>query len=247
MVREARPKQVVIDTALSVFGSGDYPFEAETDGERLFFKRDWKDGVLLGNGTVSKETASFRYIVELSDKGTWHGYDMDLESMLKGDMRGKVHVSGSAFVGHEIRMRKEIAVDAGNGLSDFGFNTEEIHRPVKEFMTNMGWQYKEPGVRMTALEGSGLATYKGIGALFTLLGLAGTAMFVFLEVWPALILTGLFLALGIWALGVGFGKAWMPVFSVKATIAIVAGTFIVGYGLIFLVLVIVLLLNGGSL
>lgn len=239
-----KEKQAVLVEAAALFNNEDYPFSVEMDGDRLFCIVDWKNATFLGLGSISKEVATYRYIVKLEDDGTFHGYDMDIDTMAKANLKGHVRVSGNAFAGHEIRFHKEIGVDAENGVQMYGFNTEKIHKPVKEFFEKKGFTYKEPDVQMVVMEGSGRTIYKALGVLFSLLGIAGTVLFLSIGVWPALFFTGLFIALGFWALGVGLGKAWMPIFSAKMVIKITVGVFAVSWGLVMLVMLILALTGG---
>lgn len=236
--------QAVLEEAAALFNSGDYPFSAEVDGSRLLCRVTWKDAALLGLGTVSREVSTFRYIVELKEDGTFHGYDMDADMAANFDMHGHMRVSGSAFVGHEFRLHKEFGVDAEEGIRTYGFNTAKIHKPVKEFFTGKGFTYRDPDLQMVALEGGALTVYKTLGVLFTLIGVSGIALFLSIGVWPAAFIPGIFAALGLWALGVGAGKAWMPLFSPKMVVKITIGTFAASWGIILLVLGLIALAGG---
>lgn len=239
-------KQQVLLMAVQHFREGDFPFTVERDGDRLVFALNWKDARIAGLKSISKETGDFVYVVELDgEKGTFYGYDIDEETYRRMGADGKFRMSGSSFVGHEIRFHKEAGLDMKDGMKAWEFSTEDIHVPVKEFFTGQGWKYKEPDLRMVSLTGTSALVYKGISTLFMIIGIAGSALFLSIGLWPALFLTGIFVLLGIWALGVGFGKAWMPVMSVKMTLKVVGLSFAISWGAVLVILFVVFGLKGG--
>lgn len=236
----------VLRKAQAEFMKTDYPFTADIEDGRLVLKWRWKDGVFVGPGGISKEVSEFRYVVEVKDDGTFYGYDADAESVMALKKGGKLSVSGRSFIGHEVRIHKEIAVgkqaDSAAGMQEMSFRTTDIHQPVRAFFEQMGYRYKEPNVTWIKMPDGHRSTYFGIGGLFSFIGIGGVILFLSLGLPVVALLPGLFLCIGIWSFLVAARRIPFPVFSTRFVLILTGLTFAVSFLAAFLALIAMYLL-----
>ncbi len=241
-------EQDILNKAAQALNTEENPFTAEVVNGRLVVSWRWKDAVTFGFGTVTKDVQDFRYVVVLGENHTFYGYDSRDSLIMDADIRGSAGVQMSSFTGHEVRLRKEIAIgknkgEKNAGIREWNFSTKRIHEPVRQFFEENGWRYKEPSV--TWVETSNKKLYKCLGLLFGSIGLILSLVFFLEGVIPMLCMGAVFLLAAVWTFLVGLGKAKLPVFSMKAILIFMAAFFAGVYGLIFLVLFIYLKVMGG--
>lgn len=231
-----RDKQAILEKACRLLNIEGNPFSAEIDGDRLIVSWRWQDAVQLGVKSVSKVVSEFRYVVVLNDNGTFYGYDTDSRTVM-GAHAGGAYAQTGSFIGHEIRIRKEISLELGDDglkVGVYHFSTKLVHDTVKKvFRENLGLKYHEPAVTWVMAEGALKLSFLFIGILFSIIGILGTLLFLGMGIWQGSCITGVFVLLGIWAALTGIGVWKVPVFSVKAGLIFTFGTIIIGWVLAF--------------
>lgn len=216
----------------------------ESDGV-LTVKWRWKDAVQLGFTSITKETAEYRYAVVLDyEHKTFYGYDTDESTSAGLDRKGIISLRGRSFVGHEVKLHRELALSTDNGIRDWGYSTKRVHDAVRDVLEAEGWGYREPGVTWVSLGGSSRLTYCAIGAVFFLAGLLFLVPAVLEGAWPMGLFTALFALTGFWAVLAGTGRRVVPVFSVRICIILTLGITVGAFVLAFLVAGALMLFSG---
>lgn len=152
------------------FNAMDVPYQLEmiTDGgsgeKYVVAKCKWMDANYFQNFAITEEIQSFAVYVKMEPNGRYRFFD-STEALISsgGYLNNTLGASDyrSSFYGKTLRFRKTYVLGKDNvngrtGLVGFTLNTESVHRPLKEWLKENGYQkrratYKDliNGLRMS--------------------------------------------------------------------------------------------------
>ena len=124
------------------------PWAVTVEGDSIVARWKWMDATFFAPAEVNDETKAFTFTVTLNDKGKWKEIDKTEEKSSGVKMSGgtlSFGTSSSSFKGKT--NQKSFTFGAGKdnqtgetGLIGFKFNTTDVKKPVRDYLTSCGWK-----------------------------------------------------------------------------------------------------------
>ena len=141
-------KQTVLANAPGALNRPDRPWEVTVEGDSIVARWKWMDATFFAPHEISDETRQFTFVVSLTDKRTWKEIDKT-ESKTSGVKMsgGKLSFgsSSSSFSGKSNQKSFSLGLGKDNqtgeaGIIKFKFNTTDVKKPVRDYLTACGWK-----------------------------------------------------------------------------------------------------------
>ena len=141
-------KQAVLANAPGALNRADRPWVVTVEGDSIIARWKWMDATFFAPHEINDETKQFTFIVTLTDKRTWKELDKTENKTSGVKMSGGKLSFGSSsrsFSGKSNQKSFSFGVGQNNqtgeaGLIAFKFNTTDVKKPVRDYLTACGWK-----------------------------------------------------------------------------------------------------------
>jgi len=141
-------KQAVLANAPGALNRPDRPWVVTVEGDSIIARWKWMDATFFAPHEVNDETRQFTFIVTLTDNRTWKELDKTQNKTSGVKMSGgKLSFGSSSHSFSGKSNQKSFSFGAGKnnqtgeaGLIAFKFNTTDVKKPVRDYLTACGWK-----------------------------------------------------------------------------------------------------------
>lgn len=174
-------KEELLKKACEELNKDEYPFEVNVENDSIIARWKWKDGTYFDIGSITKEIQEFKYTVTLLDNQKYIDNDSSYSNVQNVNFLNQTASSSSeGFSGKQYRKHIEFIFgkdkETGKvGIQKYSFSTDEIHKPIREFLERNGYQKEKQSIvqfQKTALDDLDKTLLKRLGLIFTICGIA---------------------------------------------------------------------------
>jgi len=141
-------KQAVLANAPGALNRADRPWAVTVEGDSIIARWKWMDATFFAPHEVNDETRQFTFIVTLTDNRTWKELDKTQNKTSGVKMSGgKLSFGSSSHSFSGKSNQKSFTFGAGKnnqtgeaGFIAFKFNTTDVKKPVRDYLTAYGWK-----------------------------------------------------------------------------------------------------------
>lgn len=173
-------KEELLKEAYEELNKDEYPFKVTIENDSIIATWKWKDGNYFDIGKVTKELQEFKYTVKLLDNETYIENDSSYSNVENVNFLNQTASSSSeGFSGKQYRKHVEFTFgkdkETGKiGIQKYSFNTDEIHKPIREFLEKNGYKKEKQSVinvQKSSLNDLDKTLLKKLGLIFTIVGI----------------------------------------------------------------------------
>ena len=141
-----KSKEEILRSIVNDLNREDQKWKITVDGDKIIADWKWMDATLFSPSEITNEVKEFKFVVTLLDNGKWKETDIS-SSTTSSPGLGGCSFNKSGFKGKQFGKSITFGVGKNNdtdevGLQTFKFNTDDIKKPIREYLKNSGWKKK---------------------------------------------------------------------------------------------------------
>ena len=139
-------KKTILQNVQNDLNQTNRPWEINVQGDSIIASWKWMDATFFSPNDVTNEVKEYKFIVTLLDNAKKTKKDINVQSSSSINGNG-LSFGKSAFVGHQVSKSFTIGFGKDNSTDEVGvikakFDTSEIKKTIRDYLTNCGWKKK---------------------------------------------------------------------------------------------------------
>ena len=139
-------KESILQNVQNDLNKPNQPWEVSVEGDSIIAYWKWMDASFFSPNDITKEVKEYKFIVTLLDNSKWSEKDISTQSNVSFNGSG-LSFGTSAFAGKQVSKSFTIGLGKDNTSNTVGvvkakFDTTEIKKAVRDYLTNCGWKKK---------------------------------------------------------------------------------------------------------
>lgn len=139
-------KQSILQNIQNNLNHANQPWQIIVQGDSIIASWKWMDATFFSPNDVTNEVREYKFIVTLLDNAKWSEKDISVQSNVNMNGNG-LSFGKSAFIGQQSSKSFTIGIGKNNSTGEVGiiktkFDTSEIKKAIRDYLTNCGWKKK---------------------------------------------------------------------------------------------------------